>query len=444
MELHPTQKQVAKNNHNYRVVCCGRQWGKTTLSVFEMIAYAYAESGRDIAYFATTFDQARNIAWNMLKQFSEPAWVKAPNESRLELFLKTHDGGMSKISLRGWESVETARGQQFDFLVLDEVAQMRNFEYNWEAVLAPTLRFRRGKCLFLSTPFGFNHFFELFKRGQEESKVWKSWRFTSYDNPHFSEEEIAQAKEDSTESYFQQEYMALFRTRVGLVYSGFDRLHHIKELPNFEPVYYIKGCDRGFRNPTAVPIIAVNKDDVWYQEAELYQAGLTNPQLAALIKQLSGNKLFELSTMDSADASDIKDLADLGVDFVPVTKESGEAKMSYVRWKIEKFAERLKIKSNGKAGYYINPKCTNTIGEFEKYSYPETKQEVEAKETPVKIFDHSMDALADLNAMYLHFYEPKDKLPGEGKVPGTYIQSYEEEQKDKSGWAKKGADDYWN
>ena len=443
MELHQTQKEVAKSNKNFRVVCCGRQWGKTTLSVFEMIAYAYAKKDRDVAYIATTFDQARNIAWSMLKEFSEPIWAKQPNESRLELSLRTQDKGISRISLRGWESVETSRGQQFDFLVLDEVAQMKHFEYNWEAVLAPTLRFRRGKALFLSTPLGYNFFFDLFKKGQEESKSWQSWKFTTYDNPHFPPDEIAQAKEDSSKEYFEQEYMALFRTRVGLVYHEFDRLHHIAEMPDFEPVYYIKGCDRGFRNPTAIPIIAVDKDDVWYQEDEIYQAGMTNPQVASLVKQKSGTKLFELSTMDSADASDIKDLSDMGVDFTPVIKESGESRMSYVRWKIEKLSERLKIKANGKAGYYVDPACTNTIEEFEKYSYPEVKQEAEAKEAPVKVNDHMMDAIGDLNAMYYHFHEPKEKKVWEGKIPGTYVPSHEEEQQQITGWAKKGKDDFW-
>lgn len=442
MELHPTQKEVAKDNSIYRVVCCGRQWGKTTLAVLEMIAYAYAKKDTDVAYFATTFDQARNIAWNMLKEFSEPAWAKPPNESRLELFLKSQDGGTSRISLRGWESVETARGQQFDFLVLDEVAQMRNFDYNWEAALAPTLRFKKGKCLFLSTPYGYNHFFELFKNGQEDSKHWKSWKFTTYDNPHFPPEEIEIAKEDSTTEYFSQEYLATFTSHTGLVYK-FDRLHHIKELTDFKPVFYIRGLDRGFRNPTAVPIIAVNQDDVWYQEDEIYQAGLTNPQVAAIIKQKSGTKLFELSTMDSADASDIKDLSDLGADFIPVKKESGESNLSYVRWKIEKFSERLKIKPNGKAGYYVHPRCVNTVEEFEKYSYPESKQEVQEKEAPMKLNDHMMDALGDLNAMYMHYYEPKKKFPGEGKIKGTYIPSYEEEKERGNEWTKPIDDKFW-
>src|SRR3990167_4170714 len=120
MELHPTQKIVAKDNHDYRIVCCGRQWGKTTLAVLEITACAYAKSGKEIAYLASTYDQARNIAWAMLKEYTKAIWAKGPNESRLELTLKTQDNGESKIQLGGYENVETYRGRQFDFIVLDE------------------------------------------------------------------------------------------------------------------------------------------------------------------------------------------------------------------------------------------------------------------------------------------------------------------------------------
>lgn len=449
MELHPTQKLVAVSNSPYRVVCCGRQWGKTTLAVLEMIAYAFAEDDREVAYFATTFDQARNIAWEMLKKMSKAAWAKPPNESRLELMLKTSKGGVSRITLRGWENVETARGQQFDFLVLDEVAQMRNFTYNWEAVLGPTLVFRRGKALFISTPYGYNHFFDLYMRGQRKEQDFESWKFTSYDNPHLPPVELQKKRESVTENYFQQEYLAEFKTFVGAVYKEFAREFHVKELnlSKFEPIYYLMGLDRGFRNPSAVPIIAVNKDDVWYQFDEIYEAGLTNPEIAEVIKQKKEGKNFEYSTADSANASDIKDLADLGVDFIPVKKESGEANKSYVRWKIEKFSDRLKVDKRGKTAYYVSPKCKYTIFEFEHYSYPETKDEKKDDEMPMKKDDHMMDALADLNAMYMHDYKPERVDPLAGKVPGTYITVSKPDYKDpyeQENFFEDDPDSYWD
>ena len=128
MILHQTQNEIASDTHRFRVLCCGRRWGKTTLAVEEIKGVALSKDAR-IAYIAPTFQQARDIAWQMLVKELKPI-TKKVNESRLELEVKNTKGGTSLIALRGWEAIETLRGQAFDFLVLDEVASMKNFWLN--------------------------------------------------------------------------------------------------------------------------------------------------------------------------------------------------------------------------------------------------------------------------------------------------------------------------
>lgn len=229
MELHQTQKQVALDNHTYRVVCCGRQWGKTTLAIWEMVACGFAQSGRKIIYYATTIDQARDIVWAELRKITLPIAVKI-NESRLEMVIKTQDGGTSELFLEGFENIETSRGKQFDLIVVDEVAYLRNFEYAWGQILEPTLAFRKGKALFISTPQGFNFFKGLYDLGQDaNNEFWKSWRFTSYENPFLPKESIEKAKQGRTVDAFATEYLADFRKFVGLVYKEFQRETHVME-----------------------------------------------------------------------------------------------------------------------------------------------------------------------------------------------------------------------
>ena len=143
MELTPAQSQIVRNNHRFRVVNCGRQFGKTTVAVEEMIACAISKDNLVICYVAPTFQQARDIAWTMLVKRLDPVLIKA-NETRLELTVKTQFGGESRIMLRGWESVETLRGQKFNFIVIDEVAMMRNFWPGWQEVIRPTLTHTLG------------------------------------------------------------------------------------------------------------------------------------------------------------------------------------------------------------------------------------------------------------------------------------------------------------
>ena len=65
MKLHKTQIPVAKDRTRFRVINCGRRWGKTTLAVEEIKGKAVYKS-RKICYVAPTYQQARDIAWQML------------------------------------------------------------------------------------------------------------------------------------------------------------------------------------------------------------------------------------------------------------------------------------------------------------------------------------------------------------------------------------------
>lgn len=419
MELHTTQKIVASDDHDYRVVVCGRQWGKTTLAVLEMIACGYAKSGREIGYLASTFDQARSIAWKMLKEYSQPVWDKLPNESRLELTIKTQDKGTSNIILGGYENIETYRGRQFDLLVPDEVALMRNFEYNWNAILEPTLAFRKGKALFLGTPKGFDHLHDLYKKGQDNfNKYYKSWRFTSYDNPFLPKERIEQAKETSTEDYFSQEYMADFRKYTGLVYKEFQRETHVIE-PFAIPDGFTRcrGIDFGSTNPTATLWIAVDPDDNWYIYDEHYETGKTIDYHAGIINSKSNGQSIQATYGDPSGAQWIQEFAQRGVYITPANKETGTNFNSWVRYGIEKVAEKLKTipgrvvpnvrlheESQESAGHsrampalFVFSTCSNTIRELETYRWKEKSvsqaQDLNEPDVPEKANDHAMDAL---------------------------------------------------
>lgn len=413
MELHQTQKVVAVDDTTYRVVVCGRQWGKTTLAVEEISACGYAKGGREIGYLASTFDQARNIAWVMLKEKTRPIWAKLPNESRLELDVKTQDNGVSRISLGGYENIETYRGRQFDFLVPDEVALMRNFEYNWNAILEPTLAFRKGKALFLGTPKGYDHLFRLYELGKNNTnKFYRSWRFTSYDNPFLPKDRIDQAKQTSTEDYFAQEYLADFRKHTGLVYKEVQREVHVVEpfdIPEGWLVY--RGIDFGSTNPTACVWIAVDPDDNWFVFQEHYETGQTIDYHAGVIN--AKIKRNVASTYgDPSGAQWISEFAQRGVYITPANKEVGTNFNSWVRFGIEKVAEKIKIVPGhtvnqlsmsvpsskvGMPSLFVFSSCINLVRELETYRWKEKSvtqaQDLNEPDVPEKANDHALDAL---------------------------------------------------
>lgn len=388
MQLSPAQAQIASDLHRFRVVNCGRRFGKTTLAIDQMKACAAYREGARIAYIAPTFQQARDIAWEQLKKDCRQAALSI-NESRLEVRLANVKGGESLIVLRGWESIETLRGQLFDLIVLDEVASMRNFWRSWEEVVRPTLTDRKGEVLFISTPKGFNHFYDLYNL-QEGDPDFKSYHFTSYDNPHIPPEEIDKAREQLTEDRFSQEYMADFRKMEGLVYKEFDRERHVISKEDIEAKVgayngqlawkeKILGIDFGYTNPAAVLTICRDASDNYFVTDEYYERGKTDPQVVEYAAALGANKAYP----DPENAGAIELLRRAKVNVRDVVKGKNS-----VRNGIDKVRELFK---NNKL--FIASNCINTIGELETYSYPDRKPNHNEYEDPIKENDHALDAL---------------------------------------------------
>lgn len=380
MIFHPAQSSIAKDTHRFRVLNCGRRFGKTVLAVEEMVGVAIAKKDRRVAYFAPTRDDAREITWSMLIKKCENI-ITYKNESLLQIKIMTQDGGESMIALYGWESVQErgkGRGLANDFIVCDEVSNYRNFWVGWNEVLSPTLIDRKGSAMFISTPRGFNHFFDLYNMESKDPN-YKSYHFTTYDNPFIPPEEIEREKLSKPENTFAQEYMADFRKMEGLVYKEFDRARHvIDNLPTkFDES--IAGIDFGFTNPTAVIHIKRDGDDNYFVTNEWYKTGRTEEQIGEYVRSCNFNRVYP----DPESPSAIEVLNTKGVDVVEVIKNKDSIKNGINR--VRQLLKMGKLK--------IHKSCVNLIAEFETYAYPDKSPDKNEEENPIKEHDHALDAL---------------------------------------------------
>ncbi len=410
MLLHRTQKLVAQSLNRFRVISCGRRWGKTTEAIEEAKGKALSKPCK-IAYIAPTYAQARDIAWSMLLKELKPI-IKKSNESRLELEVMSQTGESSFITLRGWENIETLRGQQYDLIIIDEVASMRNFWSNWQEVIRPTLTDTRGEAIFISTPKGFNHFYELFNL-QDKDTDFKSFHFTSYDNPHIPKDELDKARKELTEDRFAQEYLADFRKTEGLVYKEFDRTIHLTDEEPVSVIETIAGVDFGFTNPCSVLTIKRNYDNTFYVTDEYYKTGKTDASIAEYVSSMMFNKVYA----DPENAGGIQELINRKVNVCEVIKGKGSVAQG-----INKVRELFK---SGKLK--INKRCVNLIWELETYSYPEKRDLHNPDENPIKENDHAVDSLryplmmiSESYRQQVKTFTPKPMLYGQGY--GSYLQ----------------------
>lgn len=373
--LHPKQALIAEDTHRFRVINCGRRFGKTVLAVEEIKGMALFKESK-IVYIAPTIQQARDIAWQQIKEELRPITKQAKEAPSLEIEVYNKLGTTSHIALRGWEAIETLRGQSFDFMVIDEVASMRNFFLNWQEVLRPTLTDRKGQAMFISTPKGFNHFYDLYNLETKDSD-YKSFHFSSYDNPFIPSEEIDKAKIELTEDRFSQEYMADFRKTDGLVYKEFIREKHLYEKLPDKTLEKIGGVDFGYTNPAAVLDIRTNGEEYWI-EREWYQRERTDAQIAEVVKAMNFDSVYP----DPESPAAIKELRERGINCREVLKGKDSIKTGIQRIRELFLANKL----------HINRECINLIYELETYSY-EDQKESNQNEKPIKANDHLLDAL---------------------------------------------------
>ena len=339
------------------------------------------------------------------------------NETELSFTLKNG----SVIQLHGAENPDTLRGVKLKGVVIDEIASIRNWDWLWGEVLRPTLADYEAPALFISTPKGYNHFYELYEQGQNNDSQYKSWRFTSYDNPYIPKEEIEKAKNELTEDTFAQEWLADFRKYTGLVYKGFDRDTHVIEpftIPDSWSIY--RGYDYGTTNPTVFIWIAVDGDENWFIFDEIYESNQTPVYFAGRLHSHPMDSRVIATYGDPSAAGPILEYSQNQRVFItPATKETSTAFNTWVRFKIDKIAEKLKIipghvvssvsnrnstHSQGEPSLFLSSSCVNTIREFETYRWKE-KSVTQAKDlnepdVPEKANDHAMDALSYFACSY--------------------------------------------
>lgn len=192
---HTNQQRILDSQSRFRVVMCGRRFGKSELSQIEIISNAI--QGKAVAYITPTYQLAR--------VFFERLTQAVPFQSnKSELTIKFPNGG--SVDFFTGERMDNLRGRKFHLVVIDEASFIPNLEDGWLNSIRPTLTDYKGRALFLSTPKGKNFFYSLFLKGGEPD--WESFRFTTYDNPYIDKGEIDDARTQLPEVVFEQEYMA--------------------------------------------------------------------------------------------------------------------------------------------------------------------------------------------------------------------------------------------
>ena len=201
------------------------------------------------AYIAPYYAQAKNIAWDYLLKYTEPAIVKA-NQSELWVELVTG----AKIRLFGADNPDSLRGLYLDGVVLDEYADMK--PRMWGEIVRPLLTDRQGWATFIGTPKGHNAFYDLYNEGQK-SDNWYVKTLRADQSGLLPEAELYDAQQSMSANQYEQEFLCSFEAAILGAYYG-QEMRRITDLDRITTVDYdpMFPChtawDLGFNDSTSI------------------------------------------------------------------------------------------------------------------------------------------------------------------------------------------------
>jgi hypothetical protein len=301
--LHLGHLEVLDDPARFKVLSCGRRWGKTLLTSLMALGVLFQMNRRvwivapDYGLCEKVFRELYNILVNQLKIIKpgKPGCGRARNQKG-DYYLETPWG--SVLEAKSMENPDSLAGEALDLVIVDEAALDSKLENIWQQMLQPTLMDKQGSAIFISTPRGRNGFYKLFLYGQlgmkqRSGKVkittdaetglndsmtdWSSFQRTSYDNPLLSSDPST-SKEEIDAAYrravlagktttFKQEYLADFEAVSNSCFPNFitEKTDKI-EFPNVVDYTWhpdngktFVSCDHNFAKPACTIFAQINK-----------------------------------------------------------------------------------------------------------------------------------------------------------------------------------------
>lgn len=249
---HPGQQRVLDEAKRFNILNCGRRWGKNYLLHNRVVDDLMG--GRTIGWGSPSY---KNLSedWRVLLALLMPI-VRTKNEQ--ERRIETITGGV--LEMWSLDNPDVIRSRGYNNFYINEAAYVPNLIAVFSKVLRPLLTDKKGGLWVASTPNGMNGYHTMYTWGNSLPD-WRSWTFTSYDNPYLDPKELDDAKKTQTEEEWRQETMAEFIQNEGAVFRNI--VAATTAIPDDLPImhrghYIVAGADWANENDfTALSIACV-------------------------------------------------------------------------------------------------------------------------------------------------------------------------------------------
>jgi len=210
---HKFQQEVHNSKARFRIVVAGRRWGKTLMSLMDMLRFMIEHPGCMCYWVVPKYKHLIAVS-KSIRDWIPLELVKTQYQlQQLYRYIELHNG--AKVWFHSCEDPDSLRGVGLDYVVMEEAAMMR--DEVWSAIIRPTLIDSGGKALIITTPKGKNWVYKEFLLAKSgEFPEYECWQRSSLDR--LSKEELEKERATIPEDIFRQEFLAEFIDSGGSVF----------------------------------------------------------------------------------------------------------------------------------------------------------------------------------------------------------------------------------
>ena len=215
-EPRPLQEKIHNELKRFNVICCHRRFGKTVFAINHLIMTACEIPNARLAYIAPTYRQGKAVAYDYLKEYTDPLMKLGGKRHETELKVDLWNG--SRIQIFGSDNPDALRGLGFDGVCMDEFALMS--PRVWTEVVRPAVSDKLGYVIFIGTPMGHNQFWDVYDLAIRRGGDWYGQLYRASETEIIGAEELEEARLTMPSDQYEQEFECSFQAAVSGAYYG--------------------------------------------------------------------------------------------------------------------------------------------------------------------------------------------------------------------------------
>jgi len=382
----------------FMVACCGRRWGKSFSSAREA-EIVLSQRDKRVWVVAPNYGTSEKIFRIIYEDMVIKQNLATIRKSSKEQYIEFEWG--SSVYGKSADHPDSLIGEGLDLVILDEASKIN--PKIWESYIRPTLSDRKGRAIFVSTPSGYNYFYDLYLRGKDK-KNWYSFNSPSWENNHAfpkadQDDDILEAQSSVAKEIFDQEYGAKFTSLSGRVYD-FDENKDVGDFGYNPHLPTYCSIDWGYRMPAVLWFQTYKINDQHHIniiDEFIHETNIKTEKLINIIM----SKPYRVARY-YGDPAGYQVQSSIGM---------GDAESFYRKSGHRMFTIRDKVSRSISSGIshvrgfinsadntrriHVHKKCTGIVEDFLGYRYPEWKDGKTLHDDPLKDgrCDHGMDAL---------------------------------------------------